>query len=58
MSQYGPLVVRPVDTAPMKVVNRVLTSILAAGDDFVLAIQNRTRFDGRGGVLAWLGMTP
>ncbi len=35
---HGPLVVRPVETAKMKVVNRVLASILAAGDDFVLAV--------------------
>jgi hypothetical protein len=33
----GPLIVRPIDAMPMKIVTRVLASVLAAGDDFVLA---------------------
>jgi biopolymer transport protein ExbD len=37
VSLHGPIVVRPEDATPMKVVIRVLGSVLAGGDDFVLA---------------------
>jgi hypothetical protein len=37
VSLHGPIVVRPEDATPMKVVFRVLGSVLAGGDDFVLA---------------------
>ena len=37
VSLHGPIVVRPEDATPMKVVMRVLGSVIAGGDDFVLA---------------------
>jgi hypothetical protein len=45
VSAHGPLVVQPVDSARMKVVNRVLASVLASGDDFVLAVNNGATWD-------------
>jgi hypothetical protein len=36
---HGPIVVKPVDTTKMKLVTRAIASVLAAGDDFVLASQ-------------------
>lgn len=39
---HGPLVIRPVDTTKMKVVMRTIASVLAGGDDFVLAAQTST----------------
>jgi hypothetical protein len=35
----GPLVIRPVPGAPMKLVNTAITSALAAGDDPLLAVK-------------------
>ena len=37
ISLHGPIVIRPEDATPMKVVVRVLGSVIAGGDDFVLA---------------------
>jgi len=34
---HGPLVIKPLDTTTMRVVKRVVASVLAGGDDFVLA---------------------
>ena len=41
---HGPIVVRPEDAIPMKVVERVLGSVLAAGDDFALAAHRGSGF--------------
>ena len=37
VSIHGPLVIRPAGATPMQVVDRVLASVVAGGDDFVLA---------------------
>jgi hypothetical protein len=42
---HGPIVVRPEDATPMKVVERVLGSVLAAGDDFALAAHRGSGFE-------------
>ncbi|HEX7703637.1 MAG TPA: AgmX/PglI C-terminal domain-containing protein [Kofleriaceae bacterium] len=42
---HGPIVVRPEDAIPMKVVERVLGSVLAAGDDFALAAHRGSGFE-------------
>jgi len=39
VSIYGPLEIRAADATPMRVVNRAIFSVLAGGDDFVLATQ-------------------
>jgi hypothetical protein len=41
---HGPIVVRPDNAVPMKVVNRVLGTLLAAGDDPVLAARRGNRW--------------
>jgi hypothetical protein len=42
---HGPIIVRPEDATPMKVVERVLGSVLAAGDDFALAAHRGSGFE-------------
>jgi hypothetical protein len=42
VSLHGPIVLKPVDTTKMKLVTRAIASVLAAGDDFVLASQRGT----------------
>jgi biopolymer transport protein ExbD len=42
---HGPIVIRPEDAIPMKVVERVLGSVLAAGDDFALAAHRGSGFE-------------
>jgi hypothetical protein len=42
---HGPIVVRPEDATPMKVVERVLGSVLAGRDDFVLAARRGSGFE-------------
>ncbi|MBA2540055.1 MAG: AgmX/PglI C-terminal domain-containing protein [Deltaproteobacteria bacterium] len=37
VSIIGPLVIRPIDTTPIAIVNKVLSTILMAGGDYVLA---------------------
>jgi hypothetical protein len=44
VSIHGPLAVRPAPTTPMKHVDRVLRSILAGGDDYVLASSSGTEW--------------
>jgi hypothetical protein len=41
---HGPIVLRPIDTTKMKLVTRAIASVLAAGDDFVLASQRGTEW--------------
>jgi hypothetical protein len=40
LTVHGPVAIRAIDTTPMKVVTRVVASVLGGGDDFVLATQS------------------